>query len=92
MVTQHKDQRCINSKNKKENGINWSQFKEDLKDTDTTTTRQRAKSKWDDWGDKSTGFFFKSVKTRALKNEIRTISIIRASHIFVSTIEWRMHA
>ncbi|KAL2926107.1 hypothetical protein RDABS01_037785 [Bienertia sinuspersici] len=35
--------------------------------------RQRAKSKLDDWGDKSTGFFFKSVKLRAVKNEIRTI-------------------
>ncbi|KAL2931025.1 Acylcarnitine hydrolase [Bienertia sinuspersici] len=33
--------------------------------------RQRAKSKWDDWGDQSTGFFFRSVKTRATKNEIR---------------------
>ncbi|KAL2920405.1 LINE-1 retrotransposable element ORF2 protein [Bienertia sinuspersici] len=34
---------------------------------------QRAKSRWDDWGDKSTGFFFRSVKTRASKNEIRAI-------------------
>ncbi|KAL2942986.1 LINE-1 retrotransposable element ORF2 protein [Bienertia sinuspersici] len=35
--------------------------------------RQRAKSKWDDWGDKTTSFFFKSVKTRKVKNEIRAI-------------------
>ncbi|KAL2901420.1 LINE-1 reverse transcriptase-like protein [Bienertia sinuspersici] len=35
--------------------------------------KQRAKSKWDDWGDKSTSFFFKSVKTRKVKNEIRAI-------------------
>ncbi|KAL2920946.1 Transmembrane channel-like protein 7, partial [Bienertia sinuspersici] len=35
--------------------------------------RQRAKSKWDDWGDQTTGFFFKSVKTRKVKNDIRAI-------------------
>ncbi|KAL2900740.1 hypothetical protein RDABS01_025822 [Bienertia sinuspersici] len=35
--------------------------------------RQRAKSRWDDWGDQSTSFFFRSVKTRAVKNEIRAI-------------------
>ncbi|KAL2900591.1 hypothetical protein RDABS01_025673, partial [Bienertia sinuspersici] len=35
--------------------------------------RQRAKSKLDDWGDKSTSFFFKTVKTRMVKNEIRAI-------------------
>ncbi|KAL2943693.1 LINE-1 retrotransposable element ORF2 protein, partial [Bienertia sinuspersici] len=35
--------------------------------------RQRAKSKWDDWGDQSTRFFFRSVKTRATKNGIKAI-------------------
>lgn len=35
--------------------------------------KQRAKSKWDAYGDQSTSFFYKSVKTRGSANEIRAI-------------------
>lgn len=35
--------------------------------------KQRSKSKWDTFGDYSTGFFYKSVKSRGLRNEIKAI-------------------
>uniref|UniRef100_A0A803M8D3 Reverse transcriptase domain-containing protein n=1 Tax=Chenopodium quinoa TaxID=63459 RepID=A0A803M8D3_CHEQI len=35
--------------------------------------RQRAKSKWDEYGDQSTAFFFKSVKQRTVIMEIRAL-------------------
>ncbi|KAL2927025.1 putative maltase-glucoamylase 2, partial [Bienertia sinuspersici] len=74
---------CLN--HQKDIGINWARYKDELhedmsedpvKDANEKQKdywRQRAKSKWNDWGDKSTGFFFRSVETRATKNEIRAI-------------------
>lgn len=35
--------------------------------------KQRSKSKWDTLGDSSTSFFFRSVKSRSIRNEIRMI-------------------
>uniref|UniRef100_A0A803MKK7 Endonuclease/exonuclease/phosphatase domain-containing protein n=1 Tax=Chenopodium quinoa TaxID=63459 RepID=A0A803MKK7_CHEQI len=41
--------------------------------------RQRAKSRWDAFGDQSTSFFYKSVKERSLKAEIRSIQLDNGS-------------
>ena len=35
--------------------------------------QQRAKSRWDEFGDKSSAFFYKSVKGRSARNEIRAL-------------------
>lgn len=35
--------------------------------------RQRAKSRWDDLGDRTSAFFYKSVKGRSFRNEIKAI-------------------
>ncbi|KAL2923485.1 Nitrilase, partial [Bienertia sinuspersici] len=57
----HKKERLLRERIEKEIKDKWAYW------------QQRAKSKWDDWRDKSTGFFFRSVKTRGVKNEIRAI-------------------
>ena len=42
-------------------------------DVNTEYWRQRAKSRWDEFGDKSSAFFYKSVKGRSARNEIKAI-------------------
>ncbi|KAL2924330.1 Phosphoglucosamine mutase, partial [Bienertia sinuspersici] len=68
---------CLNRK--KELGITWDKFKEELEATREQTLRsntedqllywkQRAKIKWDSLGDQCTSFFFRSVETRKGRN------------------------
>lgn len=80
---------------KKENGITWRKFEEELSHLQNNISdhasiqeeactrqalkekaeqtwwywKQRAKSKWDAFGDQSTTLFFKSVKTRGRKKK-----------------------
>ncbi|XP_021835074.2 uncharacterized protein [Spinacia oleracea] len=84
---------------KKEAGITWNKFEENLSTLQSNIHdeqsasievkerllikeraaeqwqywKQRSKSKWDAFGDQSTAFFYKSVKSRSCRNDIRAI-------------------
>ncbi|KAL2924812.1 Uncharacterized protein RDABS01_022675 [Bienertia sinuspersici] len=82
---------CLNRK--KEMGITWDKFKEELEETREEpiegwfrVNEQRAKIKWDLLGDQCTNFFFRSVKTRKGKN---TKSRIASEITTVSSLTWR---